>query len=288
MRLITISAVLSLGASAASLQAADPAATQTPWSHEASVGFYLDAVSSNNADRSLDPAIGGAETKEAIGYRGLFKGRLRYHQGRDDVDQRLELTYGRRSEEDREWIDSVDEIVYDGQYLRSLGGPHHWYAALGAESVFTGPEPEEKPLDPLLGRASTGYAQRFEDLLPESDQLTWRVGVRVQKRWGDSLDERARDTVYGWEGRIRYQRQHYKDLSYFGQYDVFGEFEDSGHISHLGQAGLTFDLGKYVSLEFSLRFYYEARPDDVDDATDNGYDELSWRQESLVGLSYSF
>ncbi|MFW5830235.1 MAG: DUF481 domain-containing protein, partial [Planctomycetota bacterium] len=159
--------------------------------------------------------------------------------------------------------------------------------ALVAETAFTGPEPDEDPFSPFLLKLSTGYGQEYLDLLPLSDRFAWRAGVRAQRRWGDGLSDHEREWEFGPEARVRYERQQTQRLSYHAQYDVFTEFNDLEHITHLLQGGMESQLTSLFTLTLTARAYYEGEPEDVDDG-EAGYDEWSWRQETLLGLVYDF
>jgi len=267
---------------------AEDAPDAGPWSHEAKISLSGNAVSGHNAEDSRDTAIG--DTTDTFTWRAGFDGKLVYEVPRHAWRQRLNMAYGRQRDDesgDRSWRERIDEILYDSQYDLKFKEIHSWYTAWGADSVFTGPEPDEDPFDPTLVRVSTGYSQHFKNLLPEEDELTWRVGVRAQRHFGGSLRSEDRVWASGIEGRIRYDRKQNELLDYFGQYEIFSEFEDLAHITHLLQAGINYKLNSLLSFSFNVRAYYESEPDDAaEDAI--GYDEFSWRQETLFGLIYSF
>jgi hypothetical protein len=46
-------------------------------------------------------------------------------------------------------------------------------------------------------------------------------------------------------------------------------------------------LYTYLTVELGLRAYYETEPDDAA-AASTGYDELGLRQDTLIGLTYTW
>ena len=256
----------------------------SPWSHTLRIGMQFSNVASQKAETSRDQQI--AASNDRVTWRARVDGNLTWREDRHMVDQTLRLLYGQTRERGDSWDESADEIYYDGVYDITWSKPHLTYLRWGAESVFVGPEPDEEPLDPLVARVSAGYGQRFEDLLPMSDVLMYRVGVRAQKRWGRNLGE-DRDPEVGIEALIRYRRQQTESIRYFAQYEFFAEFEDMGHTTHLLTAGAEVKLNAALTVELNLRGYYETEPRNAP-ADSTGYDEFSLRQELLVGFIYEF
>ena len=274
------------------LMAADEAPPEAPaeeapevsyWSHEAKLGGYLSNVAVGKAETSRDATIGGAQ--DTITYIFIFDGKLVYDNEPNEIEQTLKLNFGRQKQEDTGWIENSDLIDYDGVYKRKLDEPHYLYGAWGADSIFTGAPPEEEPLDPVIGKVSAGYGQKHQ--FTEKELFEGRIGARAQKRWGRGIGEAARDIETGIELYLRYEDSPTEDLKYYAQFEAFSEFDDLGHIQNLLQAGLSYQLHKYVSLEFGLRAYYETEPDDAAPGA-TGYDEISFRQETTIGIIYKF
>lgn len=262
---------------------ADPAPVSA-WTYGGEIGAYLSSLASSNAEESRDSTINGSS--ESINYEIRFTGFLDWTSGKHAVEQDLELKYGRTKEGDAAWTEKIDLVDYDGAYKVEWGQPHFTYFAWGADSVFTGSEPDEEPLDPFTGKVSVGYGQQHEWVEPHEQKFEWRVGVRAQKTWGRALSDDEREVEVGPEVYARYDAAYNEDLSYFAQYEAFGEFEDMGHWTNLLTAGLGFRLTKLLTLKLDLRLYYETEPEDS--TSDVGYDEISLTQETLLGLTYSF
>lgn len=265
-----------------------PAADENPagpegWSYEAKFGAYLSSVLLNNADDSRDASIGGSS--ETITWLARFNGRATYVFGPHSVQQDLELSYGRQKTEDEDWVEDTDLIDYDGVFRYGLEAPNFIYNAWGADSVFTGPEPDEEPLDTFTAKVSGGFGQLYTDEDDTPWTFEWRAGVRVSKVWGRGLGDDGREAEGGPEAYLRYEATPKEDLTYYLQYEGFSRFDDLSHITNLGTAGLDYKLSDYISLSLKFRAYYETEPDDAD-ANDTGYDELSLRNETLLGLTY--
>jgi len=254
------------------------------WIREIKLGAFFTNVSSQNAGASKDPSISGSHESTALLL--TFDGKLDYIIDLNDrIDQTLLLRYGRLKQDRSDWIENSDLIDYDGSYKHLLAKPHFVYLAWGAETVFTGPEPEEHAFDPILAKVSTGYGQLYTNLLPLTDRLELRVGVRAQRRFGRLLTSQEEETEVGPEAFARYERKQTSALFYFVQYEAFSEFSDLGHVSHLVTAGLDLLLAPYLTLRLAGRGYYESEPEDA--VSGVGYDEFSYRQETLLGLIWT-
>ena len=60
-------------------------------------------------------------------------------------------------------------------------------------------------------------------------------------------------------------------------------------MTNLITAGLTFQLARHLNLDLALRAYYETRPrEDRDDQLLSGYNQWSIKQDTLIGLVYSW
>lgn len=269
-------------AAARAVEAAPP--VEPPfWRNTGKIGAYGTSVVTRDAAESRDPAISGT-TSDTIAYRlGLEIG-LDYRGGPHSLDQRLLARYGRQRDDASGWVEDADEVRYDGVYRYTIRRPHFVFADWGWESVFSGPEPEQRPFDPGLVKGSVGYGQLYEDLLPETDKLEGRIGAGVRKRYGH-ISDAEKEAQYGLAAFLRYEREQNLSLRYFAQYEGFAEFEDLGHLTNVVTAGLTAKLSTLITAELGLRAYYEREPEDAG-ADDAGYDEWSLRQDTLLGLTY--
>jgi hypothetical protein len=283
MRIRSLAPLL-LTAAAAAVEPAPP--PQPGWAREVKVGAFVTAVAGYRSESSKDASI--SSTHDSVAYQASGDGKVSWTEGRNNVEHRLVTRFGRIRTDGGGWQDSVDEIDYDGVYRRFLGGPHFLYGSLGADTVYTGPEPEEDAFDPVVGKASAGYGQRWRKLLPvDEDLLELRIGVRAQKRWGRHLTGVEEDPAYGPEAWARYDAKVKEFWTLFAQYEAFSEFDDLAHVSHLATGGLDVQLARYLTLRLAGRAYYESRPEDAATA-DPGYDQLSGRLETLLGLTYLF
>ena len=254
--------------------------------HRGNAGAYYSSTTTGNAEDSRDSTIQG--TNENITYNLQFDGRLWKDTETNRIQHDLKVRFGQSKSSDEEWEENSDELRYDGQYDWKLKEPGFLYGAWGFETVFTGTEANgEEPFDPFLVKASAGYGQRYNPAGYETSEWTWRVGARVQKRWGRGLDDHERDVQTGYEFITRYEAAPKEDLTFWAQYELFGRFEDPGHITNLLTAALEYRLMKYLKLKFEWRLYYETEPDYAESG-DVGYDEISWSQLALVGASYEW
>jgi hypothetical protein len=271
------------------LYAADDAPASN-WTITGRVGAHLSAVSTGNAETSRDTTI--ATATESASYLFTYEGQANWKDGKNSLDNLLKARYGRIRTEGNAWQENNDELRYDGVYRRELAKPHFLYLGWGAESVFSGPEPEENAFDPTLGKVAAGYGQRYEDFLPGKNHFEARIGARAQQRWGASVPPESDDLETGLEGFARYEHLLKRgdgeyDVRFFAQYEAFSEFEDLAHITNLATAGLAVQISRYLAVELGLRAYYETAPEE-DDGTGIGYDEWSLRQDFLFGLVYTY
>ncbi len=278
------------------VQAADsdqPAPAPAPasdWTPKGVVGGFLNNVTTSNADVSHDPTING--TTSSTSWSAKLDASLEWRSGKDSVEQILKAEYGRIRQRDQDWVENKDELRYDGVYRRTFAKPHFAYLGWGCETVFTGPEPEREPFDPFLAKVSAGYGQIYENLLPEKDRLEWRLGTRAQKRWGRSVPDDKDGIETGIEAFLRYERQAIikrdgQDLRYYAQYEGFSQYNDLGHITNLITAGLTYQFLGHLTLDLAIRAFYETRTKD-DDGTREGYNQWSLRQDTMLGVAYTF
>ncbi len=232
---------------------------------------------------------------------GTVDARAVYQVGPDSDEQLLTMRYGQIQDSgNSHFHENDDEVRYDNTYRHLLVEPHFLYGLAGAETVLSGPHENdparipddfENPFDPLLVKVSAGYGQRYEQWLPD-DFFEWRIGVRVQHRWASQPLPLQDPNEVGPEGYLRYEstpRPLDKSVTYFVQYEVFSEFNDMAHVTNLITASLAYNLAKYVQLQLALRAYYETRPrEDRDDQLYDGYNRWSYKQDTLLGLTYIY
>ena len=275
-----------------------PAPAPSNWKLEGRLGAFFNNTTTNNADVSRDPTIGGASRSTAL--LGTLDYKALWAEGDNSMDHIVKGRYGRVRTNDQDWTENEDEARYDGVLRHAVKEPNFVYLAWGLESVWTGPYRNNAALpptnsrnsfDPLLARVSAGFGQKYANWVPE-DKFEWRLGARAQKRWGSLIREDERGIQTGIEAFMRYEgtpTTYQKDLKYFAQYEGFSEFNDVQHITNLITAGLTFQLSKYINLELALRGYYETRPkEDRDDRLLAGYSVWSIKQDTLIGVVYAF
>lgn len=268
----------------------NPRPPASNWTFTGRLGAYLANVGTANAETSRDTTI--ATTSDSTSYLLTYEGQANWRSDKDSVDNLLKARYGRIRTEGQEWSENNDEIRYDGVYRREFFAPHFVYLGWGAESVFTGPDPQNYAFDPTTGKVSTGYGQRYEDFLPEKNHFEARLGVRAQQKWGPSVPPEDDEIETGIEAFARYEHllkrgEGAYDVRFFAQYEGFSEFDDLEHLTNLVTAGLTMQLTRYLAVELGLRAYYETRPND-DDGTGIGYNQWSMRHDSLFGLTYQY
>lgn len=262
------------------------------WSRKGVIGLFLSNTTTANADESRDATIVGTTSATAVS--GKIDAGLEWRSGRNSTENLLKAEYGRIRQRDQEWAENKDEVRYDGVFRRVLERPSFLYVSWGFETVFVGPPPTNDAFQPFLAKGGTGYGQLYEDMLPEKDRFEWRIGARVQKRWGRYLSDSQDGVETGAEFFARYERQAIikrddQDLRYFAQYEAFSEFNDMGHVANLITAGLTYQLTRFLTLDLALRAYYETRPkEDREDRQESGFDQWSLRQDTMLGVAYTF
>ncbi len=257
-------------------------AVEEGWSTTGRFGLFGTSVGTRGSDTSRDPTIHGTTDSTAV--QGRLESELDWRHEANSVDQHLRVVYGAIHQAEVGWAENADEIRYDGVARHMLRVPQFLYLGWGLETVFNGPQPAQRPFDPAMAHASLGYGILLEDLLPQTDQLELRVGLRTLRRWGDSLAADQRHLESGPEAFARYARKVTPDLSYRMQYEGFSHFRDLGHTTHLVTAGLDVALARHLTLTVAVRGYYETHPEDDDGRP--GYDELGLRQETLLGITY--
>ena len=255
------------------------------WMSSGRLGFFASNIATANADTSLDPEV--SSSTDSTRFVSTFDGTLWWRiNSVDEVEQHLQLRYGRSRIGEADWVETSDVIDYDGVARHRYRLRRAGYAALVVTSAFTGPEPWQDFLDPIRGAGSLGHSWMYQDLQPLSDRLEIRLGVRAQKRWGKDTAEYIRKTEVGPETYLRYQRKQTNELSWWAQAEAFTEFADVTHLQSLGTAALTLTLSKPITIDLRLRVYYEQHPNDVPtDESNSGYDRLGVRQESLIGIT---
>lgn len=264
------------------VSAADQAPEPGPWTWHSKLGAFLQNVSSHNAETSRDPAITGAS--DSLSWTVHGEGTLVWTSDPGRFEQRLEADYGRiKTESQDRWQENTDTITYAATYEGVLPAPHFLYGGGTADTVFTGKEPDLKPLDPLVGKLSTGYGQRYDHLLPPDDSLSWRLGIYARKRWESGAPRYQTDVDAGPEAYVRYERRQSQDIHYFVQVEAYGEFDDRSHATGVGEAGLSVRVARRLTVEVKVRTYYESRPKEAGDDVP-GYDQWSLREEALIGV----
>ncbi len=269
-------------------------ATDAPsaWSRKGVIGLFFSNATTANADESRDATIAGTTSTTALS--GKIDAALEWRSGRNSTENILKAVDGRVRQREQDWVENKDEVRYDGVFRRVLARPGFVYLSWGFETYFTGPAPTYDAFQPFLLKASTGYGQLYEDMLPEKDRFEWRIGARVQKRWGRYLDSGETNVETGPELFARYERQQIikrddQDLRYFAQYEVFSEFEDLRHATNILTSGLTYQFTRFLTIDLAVRAYYEVRPkEDRETHQGTGYDRWSLRQDTLVGVAYTF
>ncbi len=285
--------LLSVASAAAEEEAAPEAAADDEpdygWDHDGRIGLFLNSILIDNAEQSRDPSI--ASTEQTVTWTATFDGALDWTAPHQALEQTLELKFGQQKQDEEEWFESNDLIEYDGVYKALFQRPRYAYGAWSLTSVFTGPEPREDPFDPLLVTASTGYGEQRSSRVQIEDEPRWsldlRLGVRAQRRFSPTADSRDLEWEFGPEGLVRFQARPHADIGYKLRYEVFSEFGDLGHVTHLLTASATIALTAYIDIDLDLRAYYEGEPEDAPNEA-GGYNELAVRQETLIGIVYSF
>ncbi len=273
------------------------------WTYNAKLGLLGTATTVSNQQDSYDTTIAGASSTASV--LGTADLRALFRAGNESLEHTLSLRYGQiQDSNSSHFIENEDEIRYDGVYRHLFARPHFTYALLGADTVATGPRSDDpavvpddyrKPFDPFQARVSTGYGQRYEQWLPD-DFLEWRLGARYQRRWGSIDPPTGRDTgEFGWEGYIRYEATPQplnKGFTFFVQYEIFSEANDMAHTTNLLTGSLAFNFTKYLQLQLAIRGYYETRPKEAKGADTgedfSGYNQLSYKYDNMLGLTYIY
>ncbi len=273
--------------------------TAEGWKYNLKVGLLGTATTVGNQEDSYDTTISSASQTASV--LGTLDARAVYQIGQDSDEQTLSVRYGQIQDSTSDhYTENEDEIRYDNTYRHLLVAPHFLYGAGTVETVATGPHEDDpaavpddyhNPFDPLQAKASVGYGQRYEQWLPD-DFLEWRLGVRAQRRWG-SQDLPGQDpNALGPEAYVRYESTPQpleKSFTYFVQYEAFAEFNDMRHVTNLVTASMAYNLAKYLQLQLALRAYYESRPkEDRDEEAYSGYNKWSYKQDTLLGLTYIY
>ncbi len=268
---------------AAIAPAAQKPVTEDGWRWNGKFGAFFNSVGTHNTEHSNDPGIAGSN--ETIAYQVLVDEAVGWRRDRTSVDQTFVGKYGRQRSQGTDWVESIDQLDYNGTLGYTLQKPHFIYTAWGVNTQITSPEPGNGIFQPGQYKVSAGYGQRYEDMLPEHDKLEFRLGVRAQRRWGSILPPEQKEWEIGPEFVARYERKQTSSLRYWVQYEAFDEFSDLAHVSNLITAALDMQLSKFISASFGVRAYYESLPEDANPALRSHYGSWSWRHEALVGLT---
>lgn len=278
--------LLSASLLAAAVAAADAVPTPSAVSWDLRLGAFLQNVASRNAETSRDPAISG--TQDSLSYQVSGEGTLVWQEAKDRLEQKLIADYGQlKATDEGTWQESADRLFYSVTYERSIGQPQFLYLNGQADSVFSGRDPDNRPLDPFIAKLSTGYGQRREDFLPLSDTLLWRLGVYVHKRWDRQAIVNRDENATGPEALLRYERTQSLDVSYFAQVEAFSEFNDRGHVTSTAEIGIDVKVGALLTVVVKARAYYEAEPEEARQRSGDGYDAWSMKEEALLGLLWN-
>lgn len=258
------------------------------WACTGRLGLFTSAVTTANADTSRDSEVN--TSARSTSFIGTLDGTLWWRgETTDEVEQRLQARYGMSQTGDSEWTETSDFIEYDGVYRHRYALRRALYGSLTAMTAFIGPDPWNAPFDPLKAALSAGHSWLYDNLMPLSDRLELRLGLRVQKTWGRGLDPYLRQTETGPEAFVRYERKQTAELSWWAQADLFTEFNDPGHLEALATAALQLQLTRIITVDLRLRVYYEQRPDDLpDNLPADGYDRIGLRGETLIGATINW
>jgi hypothetical protein len=254
------------------------------WASDGRLGIFTTNIATANANTSRDPGVNSGPTSTS--FIGTFDGTLWWRaETPDEAEQKLLARYGRSRSGDGDWAETTDTLEYDGVFRHRYQPRRALYASLVVASAFVGPSPALSPFDPIRGAAAFGHSWLWENLLPLTDRLEARTGVRTQKRWGTGLDEHVRRIEVGPETYLRYQRKQSADLNWWVQAELFSDFDDIAHLQGLATAALQLQLTRIINVDLRLRAYYEHHPAALP-ATESrvGYDELGLRQETLLGV----
>ena len=263
-----------------------PDSSKLGWSHTGRIGNFINniATSNGNAD-SPDPVI--KSTSNSVNYLLALDTTLTWQGLEDSIDQHLLLKYGASKQPGQPWLKNNDDILYQGVFRRGLGKPAFVYGSWGFETVFAGPDPDNRALDPFQAHASVGYGQLYENLGSDKDRLEWRLGVRAQKYWGSQLADQQGLFLVGPELFIRYEREVNKSLRFFIETDDYGQFTDPGHTVVLATAGVAAKLNAYVTAEINFRTYHESGPKSAAVGAP-GYNQWFYKEDALIGLAITF
>jgi hypothetical protein len=275
----------------ASAMAADTVPSR--WTESLRLGLNLTNTAVNGAEDSRDPTIGG--TTRSTNWMFTLDAGLLWKGDVDEVEQAIKARYGRQKQAGDSWKENLDEARYDGVLRHTMAKPHFVYLSWGAETVFTGPAPEKRKFDPILAKVAGGYGQKHENVLvdgvDEVDSAEGRIGARAQRKFG-SVTSDDREIAVGIEGFARYAIAVKKDLTAFAQYEAFAPLKDLKNVQSLVTAGLSASVAKFVGgidlrVDLGFRAYHEAPPKDREEG-DGGYGAWSMRQDTLVGLTWTY
>jgi hypothetical protein len=261
------------------------------WAWKGRFGAFLNSTATSNAATSRDTTING--TTSSTAYLLTLDTTLGWKQDTASVDNALKARYGEVRQRHADWVENNDEIRYDGVVRRVFSKPWFHYLGWGAESVFTGPAPDNHPFDPTVAHSGAGLGQLYADFLPDRNHLEWRLGVRAQRRWGNGVPSDQDGIETGPEAFLRYEHDMIETgakaphARFFAQYEAFAEFNDVVHVINLVTGGLAMQLSRYLTAELGVRAYYESRPKEYD-GTQTGYAQWGIRQDTLVGLTCLF
>lgn len=287
------------------------------WEWDQEIGFFFDNTNAGGADTSRDTIIN--DTNNSMAWSLRFRSELTWREDDHEASYDFRARYGEKRKDGGDWVEDKDEITLNGEYLRHIEYPHFVGLRTRLETVFTGPDREValytpieeeflrltlgdyfqqidltetekgKPLDPLDTWIALEYGQRYENiLLPKTDSLDARVGVRYDQRWGSNRDKWEKRARFGPSFSVRYSNRYKNYVRWWVSYEATSTFDDMSWVQHLGRAEMRVRLTSWLRLELEFRAYYEHAPKDVIPVDGDGFEEWSWRQESDLGLVWEF
>jgi hypothetical protein len=256
------------------------------WQRSGKIGLFLDFKSAQNHEESRDTNINEGENSTNLTLAG--DATFTWTQDRKQTEHRIELRYSQEKTGGDDWVEDDDLIEYRGVYRQYWSQISFAYGSAGLDSIFSGPEPDEAFMNPTDVRAAAGVGQLR--LWGEwKNSLEYRIGLHAQDIWGDEqyIDDWEDDPQLGVEGLIHYILAPNDKLNYYIRLEAFAPFDDGGNMQFLLTSGFSYKMLEYLSLDWYFRGYYEGHPEDApDDAP--GYDELSYRNSLLLGVTYTF
>jgi hypothetical protein len=256
-----------------------------PWSTRNRIGVFLTSIATRERESSRDSTIQGSA--DSTNYLASGDLTAEYRSGKWAIDQNLRLRYGHIRQTGQRWAENNDEVHVDGVCRYVFTKPTYGFVGWGWDTVFTSPVPQSGMLTPGTYQSSLGLGRLYEDFGLAGSKFDMRAGIRAQRRYGFQPPSPPPFLEAGSTAYVRYEHAWSKRGSAFVQYEGFSPFVDPGHVTHLATAAVVLQFNPYVTAELRGRAYYENAPRHYPDDA-RGYQELSTRQEILLGLTYSF